>query len=102
MKKRTATLLISLNALVFPLFVLFFYAQLPASIPMQFSLSGKVNWSLPVNLALIAFTGFFLIYVGQVFIRFRKEEAYPKKDALLAFILPELFILILVIAIIVK
>jgi len=102
MKKRTAQILILSNALVFPIFLFFFYAQLPDTIPMQFSLSGKVNWSLPLSAALTAFIGFFIIYVGQVFFRFRKEETYPQKDALVAVILPELFVIILILAMIVK
>lgn len=102
MKKRTTQILILINALVFPVFLLFFYGQLPESVPMQFSLSGKVNWSLPLNAALTAFIGFFVIYVGQVFFRFRKDERYPQKDTLVALFLPELFVIILIIAMIVK
>lgn len=102
MKKRTAILFIGLNALTFPLFILFFYAKLPVNIPMQFTFSGKVRWSLPLNVALIAFCIAFFVYVGQVFFRFRKEENTPIKDTLVAFILPELFIIILSIAMIIK
>ena len=102
MKKRTAILFIGLNALTFPLFLIFFYPKLPTSIPMQFTFSGKVRWSLPLNVALVAFCIAFFVYVGQVFFRFRKEEAYPTKDALVAFILPELFIVILSVAMIIK
>ncbi len=102
MKKRTAQILILCNALVFPVFLFFFYGQLPDTIPMQFSLSGKVNWSLPLSAALTAFIGFFVIYVGQVFYRFRKEENYPQKDSLVAVLLPEMFVIILIIAMIIK
>lgn len=102
MKKRPALLLIGINALIFPLFLLFFYSKLPSSIPMQFSFSGKVHWSLPLNVALTTFSAAFVVYVGQVFFRFRKEETIPLKDNLVAFILPELFIIILIVAMIIK
>ena len=102
MNKKKAFLAICINALTFPIFLLFFYSKLPETIPMQFSFSGKVNWSLPLNVAIFSFITFFIVYVGQVLIRFKDETTYPKKDAALAIILPELFIVILVIAMIVK
>jgi len=102
MNRKKANLIIGINALIFPLFLLIFYTQLPETIPMQFSLSGEVNWSLPLNVGLFAFAMFFIVYVGQLFFRFKDEATYPKKDLAFALILPELFILILVIAMIVK
>jgi len=102
MNKKKAKLIILINALTFPLFLLFFYTKLPDTVPMQFSLTGKVNWSLPLNVALFAFIAFFVVYVGQVVFRFKDEEEYPKKDTILAIILPELFIVILCIAMIIK
>jgi len=102
MNKKKANLIIGINALVFPIFLLFFYSQLPETIPMQFSLSGEVNWSLPLNVGLFAFAMFFIVYVGQILFRFKDEVTYPKKDTALAILLPELFIIILIIAMIVK
>jgi hypothetical protein len=102
MNKKKAFLTIGINALSFPIFLLFFYSKLPETIPMQFSLSGKVNWSLPLNVALFAFVSFFVVYVGQVMFRFKDEETYPKKDTVLSIILPELFIMVLIVSMIVK
>ncbi len=102
MNKHKAQLIIILNALIFPLFVVFFYSKLPETIPMQFSLSGKVNWSLPLNTALLAFSGFFILYTAIVFFRNQKESVYPNKDFWLAILLPELYVVILSIAMIIQ
>lgn len=101
MKKNKALLFIALSAVTFPLFLVFFYAQLPESVPMQFSLSGQVNWSLPLNVALFAFVAFFVVFVGQVTYRFRKDDTYPIKDSIVAIFLPLFFIAILVVAMII-
>ena len=101
MKKNKALLFIALSAVTFPLFLVFFYSQLPESVPMQFSLPGKVNWSLPLNVALFAFVAFFVVFVGQVYFRFRKDESYPIKDCIFAILMPLFFIAFLVIAIII-
>lgn len=102
MNKHKTQLIILINALIFPLFVLLFYSKLPETIPMQFSMSGKVNWSLPLNTALLAFSGFLVLYLGIVFFRNQKESAYPKKELWLAILLPELFVVILSIAMIIQ
>ena len=102
MNKRKANLIILLNALVYPLFLLFFYSRLPETIPMQFSVSGQVNWSLPLNTALLAFIGVFVFYFSYIFFKHKASERYPVKDWLFALILPELYIVVLVIAMAVK
>jgi hypothetical protein len=102
MNKKRAVQIISINALIFPIFFFFFYSKLPETIPMQFSLSGEVNWSLPLNVGLFAFAMFFIVYVGQILVRFKDDATYPKKDTAFAILLPELFIIILIIAMIIK
>ncbi len=102
MKRNKALTLILLNALTFPLFLMFFFKQLPESIPMQFSMSGKVNWSLPLTTGLLAFSAVFVVYVTQLFFRFRKSENYPMQDTIIALLLPEFFIVMLVIAMMIK
>ena len=98
MNKRKANTIILLNALVYPLFLLFFYTRLPETIPMQFSLSGEVNWSLPLNMALIAFTAVLGLYFGFILVKHKDTNTYPMKDWLVALILPELYVIVLVIA----
>lgn len=102
MNKRKANTIILINALIYPLFLLFFYAKLPETIPMQFSMSGKVNWSLPLNPALIVFAAIFCLYFGFILIKHKDATLYPMKDWLLALILPELFVTVLVIALTTK
>lgn len=102
MNKRKTNLIILLNAMVYPLFLLFFYAKLPEAIPMQFSISGQVNWSLPLNTALLAFAGVFVFYFLYIFIKHRASDRYPFKDWLFALMLPELYIVVLVIAMTIK
>ena len=102
MIKRKANHIILLNSLVNPLFILIFYSRLPETIPMQFSVSGQVNWSLPLNTALLAFTGVFVFYFSYIFFKNKASERYPVKDWLFALILPELYIVVLVIAMAVK
>lgn len=102
MNKHKAQLIILINALIFPLFVLFFYSRLPESIPMQFSMSGKVNWSLPLNTALLAFSAFLVLYIIIVFIRHQKATVYPNKELWLALLLPELFVCVLSLAMIIQ
>lgn len=101
MKKNKALLFIALSAVTFPLFLVIFYEQLPESVPMQFSLTGQVNWSLPLNVALFAFVAFFVVFVGQVTYRFRKDDTYPIKDSIVAILMPLFFIVILLIAMII-
>lgn len=102
MNKHKAQLIILINALIFPLFLLFFYSKLPETIPMQFSMSGKVNWSLPLNMALLAFSAFFILYIAILFFRNKKESVYPNKDFWGAILLPELFVILLSIAMIIQ
>ncbi len=102
MKRNKALTFILLNALTFPLFLILFFGHLPERIPMQFSMSGKVNWSLPLTTGLLAFSAFFAIYVIQLFFRFRKDESYPMKDTLIALFIPEFFIAILIVAMVIK
>jgi len=102
MNKRKANLIILLNALVYPLFLLLFYTKLPETIPMQFSASGQVNWSLPLNTALLAFFGAFVLYFLFIFSKNKASTTYSLKDWLFALILPELFITVLVIAMTLK
>jgi len=102
MKKRTAAFALPISALFFPLFVVFSYPYLPESIPMQFSMTGEVNWTLPTTTAIIAFATICMFYGGYVIIRYSKADVYPKKDILIALLLPLFFSFILAISIFIK
>lgn len=102
MKKRTAHFLLPLSALAFSLFTVFTFPYLPETIPMQFSVSGQVNWSLPTTTAIIAFSSICMTAGAYLIIRYKSQESYPMKDASVVLLLPIFFDVILIIAMIVK
>lgn len=100
MKKHTVHVLLPFSALAFSVFAALSFPYLPAEIPMQFSMSGQVNWSLPTTYAIIAFSGICMAAVAYLIIRYKDESHYPVKDALVALLLPILFDIILIIALV--
>lgn len=100
MKKHTVHVLLPFSALAFSVFAVLAFPYLPAEIPMQFSVSGQVNWSLPTTYAIITFAGICMVAIAILIIRYKNEDKYPLRDALVALLLPIVFDIILIIAMI--
>jgi hypothetical protein len=97
MNKKTQMILISVVVIAFVGLALFLYPSLPANIPMQWGLSGKVNYSLPklpVVVAMVAIDVGFGVY--STFMH-RAEKKIPRKDFLAALLFPIIFSLLLLI-----
>ena len=52
MKKKEINILIGM-IMFYLIYVLLLYPKLPSDLPMQFSISGEVNWTLPKPLGIL-------------------------------------------------
>ena len=52
MKKKEINILIGM-IMFYLIYVLLIYPKLPSDLPMQFSISGEVNWTLPKPLGIL-------------------------------------------------
>ena len=95
MKKKGQLILMAILGVGFIALVAFLYPKLPANMPMQWGLNGKVNYTLPklpvVLIMGLVETAFSLF---TVFLH-RTDVKIPNKDFFTALLFPLLFSVIL-------
>lgn len=97
MKKSMQVILISVLCVGFIVLLAFLYPSLPAQIPMQWGLNGKVNYTLaklPVVLVMIIVELGFGMY--SIFLH-RNDDKIPLRDFVTALLFPTLFSIVLLI-----
>jgi uncharacterized membrane protein len=95
MKKSVQIVIMALCIIGFLVLAAFLYPKLPAQIPMQWGLSGKVNYAwpkLPVVIVMVLVDLGFGLYT--LFVH-RTAVKIPGKDFLVALLFPILFSIIL-------
>jgi len=95
MKKSVQIVILSVFVIGFIAIAAFLYPKLPAQIPMQWGLNGKVNYTLPklpvVSIMVLVDLGFGLY---TVFLH-RAAERIPGKDFMTSLLFPILFSILL-------
>jgi len=97
MKKSVQTIIIAVAVIGFIALAAILYPKLPAEIPMQWGINGKVNYTLPklpvVSIMVIVETGFSLY---TLFLH-RAAVRIPGKDFMTSLLFPILFSILLVV-----
>jgi uncharacterized membrane protein len=97
MKKSVQTVIMAIAIVGFAALAAFLYPKLPAQIPMQWGLSGKVNYTLPklpvVCVMLVVDLGFGLYTLFM----HRTAAKIPGKDFIASLVFPILFSIILIV-----
>jgi uncharacterized membrane protein len=95
MKKSIQIVIMAVLVIGFIALAAFLYPKLPAQIPMQWGLNGKVNYALPklpvVSVMVLVDLGFGLY---TVFLH-RAADHIPGKDFMTSLILPIIFSILL-------
>ena len=95
MKKKGQLLLMATLTIGFIMLSAFLYPKLPANMPMQWGLNGKVNYTLPklpVVLIMVLVESAFSLFT--VFLH-RADVKIPNKDFFTALLFPLLFSVVL-------
>jgi uncharacterized membrane protein len=95
MKKTGQLILMAVLGIGFIALVAILYPKLPANVPMQWGLNGKVNYSLPklpVVVIMVLVESAFGLYTAFLH---RKASKIPNKDFFTALVFPLLFSFIL-------
>ncbi len=95
MKKTTQLKIMYAMMVGFVALVVFLYPSLPAQLPMQWGLDGKVNYSLPklpVVIGMVVANLGYNVYSARMH---RNEERIPWRDFMTSFIIFGVFTVIL-------
>ena len=71
--RRKEKVTVGILLAVYVSFLVFIYPKLPNDLPMQFSATGEVNWSLPKFYGVLLFSGLWVFVIANYI--------FAKKDA---------------------